>query len=352
MSTFDVNSMHAVCRRCGTAYTRLKGYFPISYAVLYKGTGFIPYCRECIDTMYNEYFDESKSARLAVMQMCRKLDLYWNEKLFEVAEKQNATRTMMTAYMMKVNALKYAGKCYDDTLRERKTFWQFADISGGAVVYEEPQKEEEQAVQEQPIQEEDIPEIGEDVIAFWGAGYTPSMYQQLEQRLSYWLESSKHGKSVDDLDIGTKALLRQICSLELDINRDRMAGKSVDKSVNALNALLGSAALKPAQKKEELADGVETTPLGVWIRRWENERPLPEIDPELKDVDGIVKYIEIWFKGHLAKMLGLKTAYSKMYEKEIERLRVEKPEFGDEEDEALFNEVFSNDYGGDENDES
>ena len=27
----------------------------------------------------------------------------------------------------------------------------------------------------------------DEVVAFWGAGYTPSMYQELEQRRSYWI---------------------------------------------------------------------------------------------------------------------------------------------------------------------
>ena len=36
-------------------------------------------------------------------------------------------------------------------------------------------------------------------------------------------------------------------------------------------------------------------------------------DEDLKDVDGIVKYIEVWFKGHLAKMLNIKNYIATNY---------------------------------------
>lgn len=143
-----------------------------------------------------------------------------------------------------------------------------------------------------------------------------------------------------ELDVGTEALIRQICSLELDINRDRIAGKSVDKSVNALNNLLGSANLKPTQQKADGENAHENTPFGVWIRKWETQRPIPEPDPELQDVDGIVKYISIWFFGHLCKMLNIENTYCRLYEQEIAKRRVDKPEYEDEDDETVFNEVF------------
>ena len=53
------------------------------------------------------------------------------------------------------------------------------------------------------------------------------------------------------MDVSDCAIIRQICMLEVTIARDTAAGKSTDKSVNALNSLLGSANLKPVQKKKE-----------------------------------------------------------------------------------------------------
>jgi hypothetical protein len=146
------------------------------------------------------------------------------------------------------------------------------------------------------------------------------------------------------MDVGTEAILRQICVMEITINQDRAAGRSIDKNVNALNSLLGSASLKPAQKKEESnADAaLASTPLGVWLYRYEQKRPLPEIDEDMKDVNGIRKYVFTWM-GHLCKMLGLKNAFSDLYESEVARLRVERPEYDGDDDEAFMNRLFEED---------
>ena len=147
-----------------------------------------------------------------------------------------------------------------------------------------------------------------------------------------------------DLDVGTEALLRQICSMELDINRDRAAGRSVEKSVATLNTLLGSLNLKPVQRKQDEADaGLSKTPLGVWLYRYENKRPLPD------DGSGdskFLKYVFTWL-GHVCKMLGVKNGYEQLYEDEIAKYRVEMPEYDGDDDEAFMTHVFESEADGD-----
>lgn len=327
----EVNAASSICRKCGTAYSRLKGYFPVSYSYLYKGTGYLPYCKECVDGMYNAYLVACQDPKKAVRQMCRKLDLYWNERIYEAVEKQNAARSMMTSYISKINALKQAGKSYDDTLTEEGVLWL------------EPKSYATMPEPTAPTVEEDNEvDVPEDVAAFWGPGYTPSMYMELEQRRSYWM--SRHPAGVD-MDIGTEALIRQICNLEIDINRDRAAGKSVEKSVNVLNTLLGSASLKPAQKKDESDAELEKMPLGVGIQKWEFDRPLPATDKDKRDVRDTIKNITIWYLGHACKMVGLKNGYSKMYEEAMEELRVKRPEMDEEDDEDVLNDFFKSPGG-------
>lgn len=323
----EMSSDVAICSKCGKKYSRRKGFFPVSYAILHKGIGHIPVCKECIDTMYNTYLAQCNNAKDAVRQLCRKLDLYWSESVYDLAQRKSTTRSMMTQYIAKINTVSYAGKSYDDTLSEEGTLWNFTP---------EINEESVEVADVTPIEAVEI-ETPEEIIAFWGSGYSDEMYRELEQRRQYWMSKFPEGI---ELDVGTEALIRQICSLELDINRDRIAGKSVDKSVNALNNLLGSANLKPAQQKADGDNAQENTPFGVWIRRWETQRPVPDPDPELEDVDGIVRYISIWFLGHLCKMLGIKNTYCKLYEEEIAKMRVDRPEYEDEDDETMFNDIF------------
>ena len=87
------------------------------------------------------------------------------------------------------------------------------------------------------------------------------------------------------------------------------------------------------------------------IDKWENTRPLPEIDEELKDVDRIGWYIDIFFRGHLSKMMGLKNGLSNLYAKFMKKYTVEKPEYSDEENsEVLFDAIFGNQSSDSDND--
>lgn len=92
---------------------------------------------------------------------------------------------------------------------------------------------------------------------------------------------------------------------------------------------------------------IANTPLGVWLFRYENKRPLPEIDKSLQDVNRIKKYVFTWL-GHICKMCGVKNGYTRLYEDEINRLRVEKPEYEDEDDESLLIDAYSESQDGDE----
>lgn len=328
MASIEINASSSQCRKCGTAYGRLKGNFPVSYAYLYKGQGYMPYCRECVDKMYDAYYDICKDSRAATRQMCRKLDLYWNESVYQFAELRAANRSMMTAYIARINSGSNAGKSYDDTLIEEGSLW-------GSLSTDVNSAKSNAYVQDGVcgVGEEIDPELAD----FWGADYSQEFLLRLDKRYKKWT------KDQGDLEPGSVSLFKHICILEETIAIDSAAGRSVDKNMNTLNTLLGSLNLKPVQKKSEVDAATENTPFGVWIDRWEHKRPIPEPDPMLKDVDGIVRYITIWFYGHIAKTLGIPNVYCEMYEREMEKMKVERPEAFDEEvddDESIFNSIF------------
>lgn len=323
--SIELSANASICFKCGTEYPKSRANFPTSYGKSHKGVGHTPICRTCINDMYAEYFADCNDDKLTVRQMCRKLDIYWNEKIYDMVERKNTGKTMIIQYIAKLNSVTYAGKSYDDTLKEEGTLWKFA--SNGITVTEHTQSVE--------TEDEDV---DDEIKKFWGPGYTSVMYRELEERKAFWY--SEYPNNGADLDSGTKALIRQICSMEIDINRDRAAGRSVDKSVNTLNTLLGSANLKPSQSaSDEIEDERLTKPLGVWLDIYEHKRPLPETEKSLRDVNGVRKYVFIWVLGHLCKMLGIKNSYSQLYEEEVERLRVEKPEYEGDDDESFIYDV-------------
>lgn len=328
----EMDSDRAICCRCATAYGRKKGNFPVCYAALYKGAGYLPVCKNCVDTMYNGYVAQCEDTRKAVRQMCRKLDLYWNDTIYERVAKKATTRTMMTNYIQAINNIAYAGKSYDDSLIAEGNLWTERPVD------EDPIQSPASIDPNADVSIEDIPV---EVISYWGPGYSPEMYQDLEQRRTYWTNNLPDGIVPD---VGMEALIRQICNLEIDINRTSAAGKSADKQIGMLDKLISSMNLKPGQKSDD--SGFDKTPYGVWVDRLEHERPVPDPDPELDDVDGIVKKISIWFLGHAAKMLGIKNMYSKLYEEKMQEFRMERDDLEDDDDdgyENLFNRIFGGD---------
>lgn len=324
----EMTSDRAICSRCGTAYGRRKGNFPVSYAALYKGTGYLHVCKTCVDTMYNNYLAQSNDPRSAVRQVCRKLDLFWSDALYEATVKKNTPRTMMTSYIQKSNSINYAGLCYDDTLANEGGLWLFHGDDSDTTEIEDASVDD--------VKEITMEDISEDVLTRWGPGYTPEMYVDLEQRRTYWINNLP-----DDItpDIGMETLIRQICCLEIDINMARASGKSADKLVLALEKLIGSMNLKPGQRSDDNA-AFDKTPFGVWIDRWEYHRPVPEPDPDLGDFDNIVKKISTWFLGHICAMFGFKNKYCKLYEDKIASMRIERNEAEDDDDEEAFNVFF------------
>lgn len=60
-----ISTQKHYCYRCGTAYSRKKGFFPVSHSPMYRGSGYLPFCVECVDEMYDQYVQELGDAKEA-----------------------------------------------------------------------------------------------------------------------------------------------------------------------------------------------------------------------------------------------------------------------------------------------
>lgn len=302
----------------------------MSYSPIYENNnGHITVCKDCVCNMYEHYkYALGDNERMAVRRICSKFDIYWSEEIFHMVDKGHDKRMRAWSYISKTRLFTYQGKTFDDTLDEESL------MSGSLSVTE--------SILEEVVEEEKVPQS---VIDFWGSGLTQSYYVELEKRLTYWCG----GRDVTTMDSGEVAIIKQICNLEVTINRDTALGKPIDKYVNSLNNLLGSGNFKPVQKKEESVDSeLDNMPLGVGIQKWEYHRPLPPTPDDRKDVNKNIRNITTWYLGHLCKMVGIKNSYSKMYEDAMEELRVKRPEYDEEDDDTLLAEVFGVEGDGDE----
>lgn len=309
------------CCRCQKKYKRQKANFPASQSTLYKGNGgYLAICNSCVDELFEHYKAALGNEADAIRRICLKFDIYWNPEIYQMLNKASTSQSRIRAYISKTNLYKYIGKTFDDTLDEEYAQKLEAEAAARA--------REESIVKSVENVYGDKQEIivDENIIQYWGTGFTPEMYIELENRRNYWLSQYPPGTV---LNPGEEGILRQICNLEISINQDRAAGKSIEKSVNALNTLFGSMNMKPSQKKETEENYI---PFGVEIARFEDGDPIPEPDKVFQDVDGLRHNILTWFLGSLCKTAGIKNQYSQMFEEEIGKYTVERPKYDDTDD--------------------
>lgn len=271
-----------------------------------------------MDKLYDNYVVLLGSEDEAIRRICMKFDIYFCETLIEASKKTSASNSRIKSYISKANLAQYSGKTFDTTIEEEKkvTITNIEDVK---------------------LQNIDI---SEEMVKFFGFGFKPEEYIYLQDQYKDW--STRH-----DCDTKTQEeLFKTICICQLNILQAQTeGGQQLTNAMKTFQDLLKTANLKPKEVNEDALADQNT--FGTLIKKWENERPIPEPDPEWQDIDGIVKYITVYFLGHLAKMMGIKNNYSKMYDDEMARYKVEKPQYKDDVDgELLFDSVF----GGNKND--
>lgn len=317
-------SRNYYCCRCGLAYKSPVGNFPASHSPMYRGAGYYPMCRKCVDELYDDYRSELGSDRAAVRRLCMKMDLYWNDDIYNTVERQAGVRSRIMTYISRTNTKTYIDKTFDDTIAEE-------DAVGGWIP--KPLNPDGTPMIPEPKPEKIV--VPQEMIDFWGTGYEPEFYFELDRRYKNWT------KDLEDIPHNEQVLYEQAARLEAIIAKDGADGKPIDKNVATLNNVMASLNQKPSQQKDATDTSYDNIPMGKWIERWEKSAPVPEPDESLKDRYGVIRYILTWFVGHAGRMLGKNTIYSKLYDEEVERLRVEKPQYEDYDDEDMVSDIFS-----------
>lgn len=175
-----------------------------------------------------------------------------------------------------------------------------------------------------------------EIIKIFGSGFTNEDYLYLQDQYDDW----KSRTQVDSKSQETYIV--RICFKLLDIYKAQKMGRDTDKLDKSLNELMASANLQPRQNIGEAS--TDTLTFGQLIEKWEEEKPISEPAPEFKDVDGIGKYIRVWFKGHLARALGLDNGYSKEYDEYIKDYTVTKQDYDEDgRSDDIYNSLFGKD---------
>lgn len=304
-----------LCPKCNKFKARSNFYQNKNY-----DAGFFPICKECLLQMATDknkdgtYRDNKEKAKNTL----RIMDLPFIESVYDNAinDVTNAVNeknrgTAWQQWMVMLSSLpNWKGKTWKDS--------EFKENSEYDDEYEV--KENQKTIKKAKKR-------------FGLGAYTNEEYMFLENEYQDWTTR---------YECNTKAqeeIFERLSQKKLEIRKASMNGQPTKDLDKTYQELLNSGNILPKQVTLDTMADAQT--LGTLIQKYEETRPLPEIDPELEDVDKIGIYIDTFFRGHASKMLGLKNRFSNLYEKVMSKYTVKPPEYDDETDtEAIFEKIF------------
>ena len=367
------------CFRCQTEYSRADPNFFKAQSTIYKGNyGHIHVCKQCVNELFDHYFDAIGDGKQAMQRLCEKFDLYWHEDIWaSVCMKTSTTQSRAAAYFRQANLRQYEGKTFDD--------WHDEDIASRTVSEDERAEYEAALVQlaedqaaaaeimaaareleasaqaelekaqllhdeaQAIVEEDEEPEPTTEQLNRWGAELPGWYYEEADRVYSRW--DSQLDPSIDRNDAANWGILKQICLAEVQINEAISKGKQSDvaRLQGTYNTLIGSASLKPGQRKDDAAKTeLEGLPLGVLAKIHEGIKPIQDVEPELADIDALRRTHFAMFLGGLAKMFKMKNRYAEMFDAEFSRFTATAPERSpDDEEEGASESLMAKMFGGD-----
>lgn len=315
------------CMCCGE-HNPIDDYYH-SNSVFFGASKKIPYCNKCIEKLFRKYETSYMSEgypdpkKKAMERLCMAFDIYFDSDVYEAALERKGTATENTPitslYLKRVRMNQTSRKTYDNTIK-KKTDAAMLEL-GKDMMMLGSDNDSERA------------KTIFDAERFFGKGFSDEDYLFLSEQYQDW--TTRH-------ECETKSqeeVFKQICFTQLEILNAQRTKQDTKDLVATFQKLLDTAKLQPKQNHSETNSNTQT--FGTLIDKWENTRPIPEIDEDLRDVDKIAVYIDTFFRGHLAKMMGIKNGFSTLYERFMKKYTVTRPEYDDESDsEALFDAIF------------
>lgn len=306
-----------ICTCCGKRYKTQRGNFLTSNSILYGGNnGYLTVCRDCTDTYYNQLIGfYSGNEEHAIEHCCWLFDWYYSPEIAAMATKAANSRSRIQLYPSKMGLAQGVTRgTYLDTVKKNNLHNR---IMSSEDVVEETATDEDSQVQVV---------VDKEVIDFFGYGYTNEEYDFLQTQYEDW--TARH-------ECQTKAqeeIFKNIAVAQLVCQRAQTRGsvKEITDSVKMLQDLLSSANLKPSQNNDNRL--IEQNTFGTFIKRIENEKPIGKPNKEWEDADGIKKYIDTFFFGHLCNALHVENDYEAQYREEMEKYTAKPPVYEQDEE--------------------
>lgn len=310
-----INNDLLLCPKCNTWQKGETGfYFDKEYA-----TNRYPICKRCIQMLVEQRKtdrEEPNETKESVMSVCRMMNRVFDENFYNEcvkgaldAVKEKNRQSPFATYITAIQSLpNWRGKTWEDSVFLDSTEQSEEDVKENSRIIKTARKR-------------------------FGTEYSLSDLYFLETQYEDWVSRYACESKAQEL------LFQRIVHTQLAIEKAQRAGRDTDKLDKSLQDLMGSNAIKPASSNSNALTEAKT--FGQLIQKWEAEDPIPTPDPEFQDVDKMGLWVDVFFKGHLSRMMGLKNAFSSLYDKFINKFTVTKPQYNEDADtETLFDQIF------------
>ena len=271
-----------ICCTCGHSYSVQKSNFRPSKSPRFAGNnGFLPICKGCLEKELKQYDNDYDSEYKAMRRICQAWDIYYNRDLHKVAKKGKGIDFLLGAYFSNLNFDQWGGgrKTYDDTIAEEdgSAISDAGDAESGKINNEIT--------------------VTMKTIKFFGYGFSNSEYKQLSDQYEDWI------KEYECKDKAQKELLKNMCIIQIQIQRALQKGDKLEQLMASFNTLLGSAKLKPSDSTNDSND--PNAVFGVWLSSIERHTPAEYYADKKKyfDFDGLKDYIDRFMYRPLKNLL-------------------------------------------------
>ena len=288
------------------------------------GSGLYPLCKKNLIELATDYDKENKirvDNKKKTIKVFQMLDIPFIDSLY-----QSALQTTQDAV-----GEKNRGTAFQHCLTMVKSLPQYSKLH-----FEDSEFDDDYVDDESEKINENSRTLKQAIKRF-GKNYNSADLIFLENEYQDWIKRYACDTKAQEI------LFKRICCKELEIDKAQKLGKDTKEMDKTLQDLMGSLQVKPNQSNSNALTEAKT--FGQLIQRWEDDydggKPVPEPDEDFKDVDKIGLYLDVFFKGHLAKMVEIKNAFSRLYDRFMAKYTVTKPQYNEDTDsEELFDQIF------------
>lgn len=277
--TDNVVDLLIYCRKCRKELLSKEFYDAVDNGLVDTNRK-MSVCKDCVQKIYNEIFAEMQSMEKTIHKLCILLNIKFSNEALDATKKHIQTlleggknvSAIFSIYKMKLTA---TNKSMD------KSITQYEGYEDVGTIFTEKQ-----------IDVKEIP-IPEEVIKFWGKGWTRDEIEFLETEYAEFKNTHKADTRAEIV------LLKEVCYTMLRIRTKRLT-KDPDtaEDLKELQSLMKNLAISPNAVKSNTVAGADA--FGVWIADIEKEEPAQWLrtDPRgdmYRDVGNIEEYFQKYF---------------------------------------------------------